>query len=90
VSRVVEHKPAERIELEHLGMINKGVEDYESDKIKPWIGATEIYTVTEEQGQVKLTIEQDMTEEYKAHFEKAWENALLKVKELAEATPAMA
>src|SRR5690606_4647550 len=39
VSRIAENRPYEYISIEHLGFVQGGVEDTESEHIKEWIGA---------------------------------------------------
>jgi len=84
VSRVKENRLYEFISLEHQGMINNGVEDTTSDAIKDWAGAHENYTFTEKDGGTELTIDMDIVESEKDSMEKAWKEALVKLKEMAE------
>lgn len=74
----------EFMSFRHIGMVNKGVEDTESEKVKPWAGAHENYTLTEQGNKTDLLIQIDITEEYRDYFEKTWPKALDKVRELAE------
>jgi uncharacterized protein YndB with AHSA1/START domain len=84
VSRVAKNKPNEYMSFKHLGEVRDGVEDTTSDRVKAWSGSTEDYTLTEENGKTTLTIEMDITDEFKDMFEKIWPKALKKVKELSE------
>ena len=84
VSRVATNKPNEFMSFQHLGEVKDGVEDTTSDKVKPWSGAREEYRLKEEDGKTTLTIEMDITDEFKDMFEKIWPKALKKVKELSE------
>lgn len=84
VSRVKENRLYEFISLEHQGMINNGVEDTASDAIKDWAGAHENYTFTEKDGGTELTIDMDIVESEKDSMEKAWKEALVKLKKMAE------
>jgi uncharacterized protein YndB with AHSA1/START domain len=89
VSRIAENIPNEFLSIEHLGMYNNGVEDYESEHVKMWAGAKENYTLTNENGKTNLHIfmEMDETEANKPMidmFTDMWPKALAKVKELSE------
>lgn len=89
VSRIAENVPNEFMSIEHLGMYDNGVEDYESEHIKMWAGAKENYTLTEADGKTTLDIFMEMDESEKNKqmidmFAKMWPKALIKVKELAE------
>ena len=84
VSRVAKNKPNEYMSFEHLGEVKDGVEDTTSDRVKAWSGSKEDYTLKEEDGKTTLTIEMDITDEFKDMFEKIWPKALTKVKELSE------
>jgi uncharacterized protein YndB with AHSA1/START domain len=89
VSRIAENVPNEFMSVEHLGMYDNGVEDYESEHVKTWAGAKENYTLTESDGKTTLDIFMEMDESEKNRkmidmFAEMWPKALAKVKELAE------
>lgn len=85
VSKIVLHKPAEVISIEHLGILKNGIEDFENEEVKSWQGFTETYHVTpKEEGKTELTIQQDITKEHAEWFTTTWGKALQKVKELSE------
>lgn len=84
VSMVASNKRNEFMSFEHLGVVKKGLEDTESEDVKSWAGATENYTLIEENGKTKLVVDMDSTDEFKDYFLKTWPIALEKVKELAE------
>jgi uncharacterized protein YndB with AHSA1/START domain len=84
VSRVAENKLYEYISIEHLGMINDGVEDTTSEEVKKWTPAFENYTFKEKNGKTDVLVDMDINKEYKEMFEDMWPKALQKLKELAE------
>lgn len=88
VSRIAEHIPNEFVSIEHLGVINNGVEDTTSDEIKPWAGAHENYTLKENNGTTKVLIDLDSDEKYADMFSEMWPKALKKLKDLAESKSA--
>ena len=84
VSKIDETVPNEFMSFEHLGNVNNGVEDTESEKVKSWAGAHENYILKDVQGKTELQVELDMNDEYKDYFTTTFPKALQKVKELAE------
>jgi uncharacterized protein YndB with AHSA1/START domain len=86
VSVVAVNKPNEYMSFKHLGEVKDGVEDTTSDRVKVWAGSTENYTLKGDNGTTTLSVDMDITDEFKEMFEKMWPNALEKVKALAEGT----
>lgn len=84
VARISERRDHEYMGIEHLGMVENGVEDTESEKVQSWKGAEENYTLTTANDQTELMVETDIAEEYLDEFQKSWPQALQKVKELSE------
>ena len=84
IAKIAENIPNEYMSIQHLGMLNDGVEDFESAKVKEWAGALENYTLENKDGKTHLVVDMDIAEEYKDYFANTWPKALDKVKELAE------
>ncbi len=84
VSRIAENKLYEFVSVEHLGIINDGIEDTTSEEVKKWTPAFENYTFREKNGKSEVQIEMDINSEYKEMFNEMWPKALQKLKELAE------
>ncbi len=84
VSRIAKNVLHEYISIEHLGILENGVEDTTSEKAKSWAPSFENYTFTEKDGGTELGIELDIEESYKAEFDTMWQKALATLKELAE------
>ncbi|MCR8668130.1 SRPBCC domain-containing protein [Aestuariibaculum sp. M13] len=84
VSRIYKRITNEFMGIEHLGMLEKGVELPPDEKTKDWVGAKEDYTLTEENGITTLEVGMDSAEEYQSYFEKTFPKALQIVKELSE------
>jgi uncharacterized protein YndB with AHSA1/START domain len=85
VATIAENRPYEFISIKHLGMINDGVEDTESEEVKSWVGAREEYTLRDAVGGgTDVEIDVDTTEEYEEDFSEMWPKALQRLKELAE------
>lgn len=85
VSIIAEKRPEQFMSFKHIGVVNNGVEDFDSPQTKEWAGALENYTLRQENDKTELIIDIDITEEYKDYFIKTWPKALEKVKEMAEA-----
>jgi len=84
VSRIAESIPNEYMSFEHLGEIKDGVEDTQSERVKAWAGSHENYTLKDINGQTELTMDMDISEEYKDMFSEMWPKAMAKIKEIAE------
>ncbi len=84
VSRIAENKPNEFMSIEHLGIVNNGVEDTTSDDVKGWAGAHEDYRLKTVDGKTEVEVEMDLNEEYAQMFKDMWPKALDKLKELSE------
>lgn len=84
VSKIADNVPNEYMSIEHLGFVKDGVEDTTSDEVKKWAGAKENYTLKNANGKTEVTVEMDITEEYKDYFTETWPKALEKLKEIAE------
>jgi hypothetical protein len=84
VSTIAKKTPNEFMSFKHLGTISNGVEDINSEKNKEWAGSLENYTLQTVNGKTELSIDIDVTEQFKDYFIKTWPTALEKVKELAE------
>lgn len=84
VSRIAENRPNEYMSIEHLGEVKNGVEDTSSDRVKEWAGAHENYTLKKVNGKTELSIDMDITEEFKEMFSQMWPKALDNVKKLSE------
>jgi len=84
VSTIVENKPNEFMSIKHLGIVKGGVEDLDSEETLKWAGALENYALETKDGDTLLTVDMDITDDYKDYFLATWPKALDKVKQLAE------
>ena len=85
LARIEEKKPPEKMVFKHLGMVDKyGNEDLESEKVKAWSGAEEIYILKEKGQKTELVVKMDLDEGHEDFFDKVWPKAFEKLKSLAE------
>lgn len=84
VSMVAANNINEHMSFRHLGIIKNGIEDTSSDAVKPWAGATESYHLSGNNGTTTLSVDMDVTEDFKDYMEKTWPVAMEKIKALAE------
>ena len=84
VSRIKENRQYEYISIEHLGFVQDGKEDTESDGAMSMSGALENYTIKENDGKTEVLVDMNSNEEYADMFNGMWPKALQKLKELAE------
>lgn len=84
ISEIAENRPNEFISIRHLGYIaDDGVEDTSSEAIRAWAPAYENFTFTDTSQGTKLTVDQDITEDFESMPE-AWPKALEIMKALCE------
>jgi len=86
VSRIKENKQYEYISIEHLGVVENGIEDTSSDAVKVWAGLLENYTFKSVGNKTELIVDLDSNDEYKEMFQNIWPKALQKLRALAEKT----
>ena len=85
VARIEEKKAPEKMVFKHLGMVDRnGKEDLESEKVKAWSGAEEIYILKQDGQKTDLLVKMDLDEGHEDYFEKVWPKAFEKLKNLAE------
>jgi len=84
VSRIADNKPYEYISIEHLGILQNGVEDTTSDEARKWAPAFENYSFKEKAGVTEVVVDLDIDETETELFTQMWLEALQKLKELAE------
>lgn len=84
VSRVVENRPHEFISVEHVAVLDDDIEDSASEEAKKWVPANENYTFVEKDGGTEVSVDIDLHEDHIAMFEKMWDDALERLKTLAE------
>ena len=84
IAEIAENRRGEFISIRHLGVINKGVEDTESEDVRAWTPAFENYTLEPVDAGTRLVVDQDVTDDFESYMQEAWPKALAKLKELAE------
>lgn len=85
LSRVVEVRPYEFLDMEHYGFVMNGEEDTTSDMVKSYEGAHENYTFSDlGDGTTKVDINVDVIDLFKDDMEAGWPKALEKLKEISE------
>lgn len=84
-STIARKIPNEFMSFKHIGYVKEGKELPVDEETKKWSGATENYTLSEQDGTTTLTVENDVFgEEWENMLKEAFPKALEKVKELAE------
>jgi uncharacterized protein YndB with AHSA1/START domain len=85
LAEITELQPHSRVAARHIAiLLEDGSEDRESEMAKEWIGTTEAYTFTGENGSTKLEVDLATAPEWASMFEEGWPNALKALKALAE------
>jgi len=85
LGEVTELDPYAHVAIEHIAvLLDDGTEDRESDMAKGWIGSTETYTFTPENGSTRLDVELSVPAEWVDEFEGGWPKAIEALEQLAE------
>lgn len=88
VAEIAEHRPGEFVSIRHLGVIENGVEDTTSEKVRAWAPAYENYAFADAPGGCRLTVTMDTVPEYEAYMQETYPKALALLKDLCERTAA--
>ena len=85
LGRVVASRQPEHLDVEYTGVVGGGHDDTESEQARLWSGTHETYRLAEADGGTHLAISAPMEDAYYDDMAEAWDRALARVKELAEA-----
>ncbi|RDC63799.1 SRPBCC family protein [Adhaeribacter pallidiroseus] len=85
IGTIVANQFGKLLSVEYTGILKADAEDYASKEAQQVKGGREIYRVAENNGATQLEIEADMGAEMYEMMAGAWDQALLKIKDLAEA-----
>ncbi|QMU29014.1 SRPBCC family protein [Adhaeribacter radiodurans] len=85
IGTIVANQIGKLLSIEYHGIVKANIEDYESEEAQEVKGGREIYRLVEKNNATQLEIEVDMGEEMYEMMATAWDKALHKIKELAEA-----
>jgi hypothetical protein len=84
VSRIAENRPQEFVSIEHLGIVQNGIEDTTSEEARKWAPAYENYTFKEKDGATEVLVDMDIDQEEAKSFKRMWPEALERLKTIAE------
>jgi hypothetical protein len=84
-SLIAESRPYAFISIKHLGIVQNGIDDTESEAARKWAPAYENYTFSERGGSTELKVDVDVAPEFERFMEDTWPKALAKLKALCEA-----
>jgi uncharacterized protein YndB with AHSA1/START domain len=82
LSTIHKKVPNELMSFKHLGTLQGGVEQPESQESRKWKGAMENYSLEETDGTTLLTVSMDIAEDHEEYFKKIFPKALEKIKAL--------
>ena len=85
LGRVAASRRPELVDVEYEGVVGDGREDRDSDTARQYAGTHETYRLTETGSGTHLAITAPMEDQYYDDMVVAWDRALAKVKDLAEA-----
>lgn len=83
-SEIAENRPHEVMSIRHLGMIEKGVEDTTSEKVRAWAPCYENYRLAAVPGGCTVRVSLDTADEWEAYMRDTFPKALALLKDLCE------
>ena len=83
-SKIKENIPNKFISIEHLGVIQDGKEITSGSGFGDWAGALENYSFTEVKAKTLLSVDLDVTHQFKSYFINSWPDALKLLKKICE------
>jgi hypothetical protein len=81
-SVIAESRPHAFVSIKHLGLVEQGVEDTESDAVKAWAPAFENYSFRQLGHATEIVVDIDVTPDSEAYMVEHWPIALDGLKEL--------
>jgi len=84
IAVIAENRPHEFVSIRHLGMIENGVDDLSSDKVRAWMPAYENYRFADVPGGCRVTVSLDTAAEYEQYMLDTYPKALALLKQLCE------
>jgi len=76
--------PYEFVSIRHLGMIEQGVEDTTSEKVRAWAPAHENYRFADTPGGCRVVVTLDTAPEWEQYMLDTYPKALARLKEMCE------
>lgn len=83
-AEIAENKPNELVSIRHLGVIEKGVEDTTSEKVRAWTPAYETYRFSDVPGGCLVTVAVDTVADYEQYMRDTFPKALALLAKLCE------
>lgn len=83
-SEIAEHRPREFVSIRHVGMIENGVEDTTSEKVRAWAPAYETYKFSDVAGGCHVLVTLDTAPDWEQYMLDTYPKALARLKELCE------
>lgn len=81
---IAENRPNEFVSIRHLGMIEKGVEDTTSEKVRAWAPAYETYRFVDAPGGCRVVVTLDTAPEWEQYMLETYPKALARLRALCE------
>ncbi len=78
-------RPGEFLSIKHVGTIQNGEEDTDSEAVRQWAPAFENYTFVKHGTATEVVIDIDVTPEWEEFMNKAWPKALARLRRICEA-----
>lgn len=87
VSEIAECRPHQFVSVRHLGIVAKGVEDYDSEAVRAWAPAYENYTFRADGDGTDLIVDLDISAADAPRMDEMWAKGLERLKARCERAP---
>lgn len=84
VSRIAENIPHQFISIQHYGLLKGDQEITTGPDVEKWANGLENYTFEESNGETKLLVELDASDDFESYMNEMYPKALVKLKEMCE------
>lgn len=89
LSEIAENRPYEYVSIRHVGFIENGVADTDSEWVRAWTPAYENYTFSDAGvSSTQVGVDLDVTADFEEDMRESWPRALARLKAMTEARAA--
>ena len=84
VSQIADNRPYEFLSIEHLGIVQNGVEDTTSESARKWAPAYKNYTFKDKDVATEVLVDVDMEDKHAEMCKNMWPDAIERLKAIGE------
>ena len=84
ISKITEHTPQRYVSIQHVGMVQAGIEITDGPEVEQWANGLEQYTFEEHNGITTVTVNMDAAEDFEEYMNDTYPQALALLKASCE------